>query len=208
MLKTKENSKSKKSQFIKIGSLLIFIGAIIFSSKYISNYLLYKDEKDKIQDFYETLNEEIANENKEDLKEEQKQIIKEKPNYIALIKIPKIKLEKGLYEKGSLFNNVNKNIQILKESNYPDVSNGNFILAGHSGNSKISYFKNINKLSLDDEVIILYKTKEYRYKVVNKYEIEKKGAAEIIRNKEKTTLTLITCKNNTNKQIVVICELI
>ena len=49
MLKTKENSKSKKSQFIKIGSLIIFIGTIIFSSKYISNYLLYKDEKDNYE---------------------------------------------------------------------------------------------------------------------------------------------------------------
>ena len=40
------------------------------------------------------------------------------------------------------------------------------------------------------------------------YDIEKTGTANIIRNKEKTTLTLITCRHNTNKQIVVICELI
>ena len=40
------------------------------------------------------------------------------------------------------------------------------------------------------------------------YLIDKTGTAEIIRNKNKSTLTLITCKHNTNKQIIVIAELI
>ena len=43
---------------------------------------------------------------------------------------------------------------------------------------------------------------------VNSYEIEKNGYAHIVRNAEKSTLTLITCKHNTNKQIVVIWELV
>ena len=50
--------------------------------------------------------------------------------------------------------------------------------------------------------------KEYIYKMVNSYEIEKNGYAHILRNAEKTTLTLITCKHNTNKQLIVICELV
>ena len=44
--------------------------------------------------------------------------------------------------------------------------------------------------------------------MVNSYEIEKNGYAHILRNAEKTTLTLITCKHNTNKQLIVICELV
>ena len=47
----------------------------------------------------------------------------------------------GLYKKGSYNNNVNKNIQILNDSSYPDEENGNFILAGHSSNT----IRNINK---------------------------------------------------------------
>ena len=82
------------------------------------------------------------------------------------------------------------------------------MVAGHSGNGRISYFRNLNKLTQDDEVSIFYQGKEYKYKVVNMYDIEKTGTANIIRNKEKTTLTLITCRHNTNKQIVVICELV
>ena len=66
----------------------------------------------------------------------------------------------------------------------------------------------LNKLQNNDEVIISYKGKDYVYRMVNSYEIEKNGYAHILRNAEKTTLTLITCKYNTNKQLIVICELV
>ena len=90
----------------------------------------------------------------------------------------------------------------------PDKEKGNVILAGHSGNGRISFFKNLYKLEINDYVSIFYNGSEYKYKVVNLYEIEKTGKANIVRNVEKSTLTLITCKQNTNKQIVYICELI
>ena len=140
--------------------------------------------------------------------EEKKEEKKVEVNYIAVIKIPKIGLEKGLASKDSYWNNVNRNIQILTESDMPDVDKGNVILAGHSGNSGVSYFRKLNKLQIDDKVSISYNGKEYIYKMVNSYEIEKNGYAHILRNAEKTTLTLITCKHNTNKQLIVICELV
>ncbi|MBP3920901.1 MAG: sortase [Bacilli bacterium] len=212
MLKRKENnnSKGRKCQLIIVGSFLILLGISVVGGKYLYNYLLDRAENIKIEEFYEmqetiddeTIIEETPIEEKE---EEPKQ---DNTNYIAVIKIPKIGLEKGLCEKGSYCNNVNRNIQILKESTYPDIANGNFILAGHSGTGRVSYFRNLYKLEQDDEVSIFYQGKEYKYKVVNIYDIEKTGIANIVRNKEKTTLTLITCRHNTNKQIVVICELI
>ena len=212
MLKRKENnnSKGRKDQLIIVGSFLILLGISVVGGKYLYNYLLDRAEDIKIEEFYEmqetiddeTIIEETPTEEKQ---EEPKQ---DNTNYIAVIKIPKIGLEKGLCEKGSYCNNVNRNIQILKESTYPDIPNGNFILAGHSGTGRVSYFRNLYKLEQDDEVSIFYQGKEYKYKVVNMYDIEKTGIANIVRNKEKTTLTLITCRHNTNKQIVVICELI
>ena len=45
------------------------------------------------------------------------------------------------------------------------------------------------------------------YRLVKRYEIEKTGIANISRNGKKTTLTLITCKDNSNKQLVFIFEL-
>lgn len=212
MLKRKENNNSKeiKGQLIIVGSFLILLGISVVGGKYLYNYLLDRAEDIKIEEFYEiqeTIDDETIVEEPptEEKHEEPKQ---DNTNYIAVIKIPKIGLEKGLCEKESYCNNVNRNIQILKESTYPDIENGNFILAGHSGTGRVSYFRNLNKLSQDDEVSIFYQGKEYRYKVVNIYDIEKTGIANIVRNKEKTTLTLITCRHNTNKQIIIICELI
>ncbi len=57
-----------------------------------------------------------------------------------------------------------------KESDSPDVINGNVILASHSGTADISYFNNLDKLKISDEVLILYNGKTYQYKIVNIYD--------------------------------------
>ena len=212
MLKRKE--KNNKSQLIKVGSFLILLGISVITINSIINFINIQNEKDLIKEYYENeeyivdvpvVEEETPQEEPVEEKKEEKQI---EVNYIAVIKIPKIGLEKGLASKDSYCNNVNRNIQILTESNMPDVEKGTVILAGHSGNSSVSYFRKLNKLQNNDEVIISYKGKDYVYRMVNSYEIEKNGYAHILRNAEKTTLTLITCKHNTNKQLIVICELI
>ena len=218
MLKRKtKNNNQRKGQLLIVGSFLIIIGIGILGGKLVNNYLDKKQEQDLINNFYEqqeeyvvdvpVMEEELVKEEVVE-QEEKKETTTPTINYIAVIKIPKIGLEKGLASKGSYWNNVNRNIEILSESDMPDVENGNVILAGHSGNSGVSYFRKLNKLQNDDTVSIVYNGKEYKYKMVNSYEIEKNGYAHIVRNAEKSTLTLITCKHNTNKQIVVICELI
>lgn len=215
LLRKKENKKTtkqnkSKSQFIIIGSLLIITGISLVGGKYLYNYLLDRKEDNKIEDFYE-IQEQIDVDDSEDIIEEPKEEVKievKNEDYVAVIKIPKIGLEKGLYKKESSYNNVNRNIQILKDSNYPDEENGNFILAGHSGTGRISYFRNVYKLSSGDSVSIFYNGSEYKYKVVNMYDVEKTGTAHIIRNANVNTLTLVTCRQGTNKQIIVICELV
>ena len=218
MLKRKtKNNNGRKGQLLIVGSFLIIIGIGILGGKIVNNYLDKKQEQDLINNFYEqqeeyvvdvpVMEEELVEEEVVE-QEEKKETTTPTINYIAVIKIPKIGLEKGLASKGSYWNNVNRNIEILSESDMPDVENGNVILAGHSGNSGVSYFRKLNKLQNDDTVSIVYNGKEYKYKMVNSYEIEKNGYAHIVRNAEKSTLTLITCKHNTNKQIVVICELV
>ena len=218
MLKRKtKNNNQRKSQLFIVGSFLIIVGVGILGGKIVNNYLDKKQEQDLINDFYEqqeeyvvdvpVMEEELVKEEVAE-QEEKKETTTPTINYIAVIKIPKIGLEKGLASKGSYWNNVNRNIEILSESDMPDVDKGNVILASHSGNSSISYFKKLNKLQNDDTVSIVYNGKEYKYKMVNSYEIEKNGYAHIVRNAEKSTLTLITCKHNTDKQIVVICELV
>ena len=80
-------------------------------------------------------------------------------------------------------------------------------LQGHSGNARISYFRHLDKLTNGDEIILDYKDHSYKYIVSNIYVVEKTGTAVINRDTNKNTLTLITCRHNTKKQIVVISYL-
>lgn len=201
----KRKTKSK-SWLIVIGSLLLLMGISFIAYDCYSNKCQNNLEDQALEDFY---NEEIIIEDETTNDTQENVEVKEqvKINYIAVLKIPKINLERGLVDPNSYLNDVNYNVQILKGSSMPDVNKGNLILAGHSGNSRISYFRNLDKLSLGDDVYIIYNNETYQYKIVDIYDIEKTGTAEIIRNKNKTTLTLITCRHNTKKQIVIICEL-
>ena len=129
--------------------------------------------------------------------------------YIGYLEIKKINLRQGLVSKKSYYNNVNRNIQILTTSDYPDKEKGNVILAAHSGTSSISYFKNLYKLSAGDEAKIFYKNYVYTYKIVNIYNVPKTGSIVINRDVSKQCLTLITCtKNSKNEQTVYILELV
>ncbi len=129
--------------------------------------------------------------------------------YFGYLEIPIINLKQGLVPINSKENNVNKNIQTIYPSDYPNIENGNLILAAHSGTSKISYFKNLYKLNNNDDVYIIYNNERYIYKIVNIYTVPKNGEVAIYRNQGKTTLTLITCtKNDDTTQTVYICELI
>lgn len=202
------SEQQKNNRLINIGQILLIIAMSICFFDSVFDY--YRDIKESkaIKDFYISEEEYVD----VDLKIEEStsttsKVKKEKENYIAVLKIPKIKLEKGLYNLKSANNDVDKNIQIVSGSSMPDIKNSNLILASHSGNAKISYFKNLNKLEINDKVSIDYKGKTYNYSVVNKYEIAKTGQAKIIRNKNTNTLTLITCVHNTDKQLIVICDI-
>ncbi len=133
---------------------------------------------------------------------------KNKEEYIGILEIKKIKLKKGFYKLNSNLNNVDKNIMIVSSSNMPDVNKGNLILASHSGNSSVSYFRYLDKLDMEDVASIYYLGKKYDYKLVNYYDVNKNGSVQIIKNNDISTLTLITCKKNTDKQTVFIFELI
>ena len=149
---------------------------------------------------------EEENEEVEDIKEENSYTYEE---YLGIIEISKINLYKGFYNKKSNLNNVKFNLYVLPESTYPDVDKGNLIIAGHSGNYNNSYFANLYKLTNEDTIIIHYNNLKYTYKIVNIYYEKKTGSVRIFRDKEKTTLTLITCtKDDKYHQTIYIAELI
>ena len=130
------------------------------------------------------------------------------PNYIAFLEIEKINLKQGLLSIDNPYNYVDYHVQILSISDFPDVINGNFILAGHSGTSSVAYFKNLYKLNTGDEAKVYYNSKVYKYQIVDIYNEVKDGSVTIRRDNSKTTLTLITCtKDDKEHQTIYILEL-
>ena len=131
----------------------------------------------------------------------------QKNSYIGTVEIPKINLKKGFVDPSSKYNDIEYNVTILEGSEFPDVENGNFILAAHSGTGVKAYFKDLYKLSNGDQVKVSYKGKTYTYKIVKIYTQKKQGYLTIYRNSKKTTLTLITCtKDNKKLQTVYVAE--
>lgn len=201
-----KKEKTSKIVFVIIGSLFLLIGVSLILYDFLLKKNIEINEQMAIEEFY-TTQEEIKEESTNDTQKVKEVKKQNKINYIAILKIPKIDLERGLVDPKSYLNNVKYNLEIVEGSSMPDNKNSNLIIASHSGTARISYFRNLNKLSINDEILLIYKNKTYKYKVSNKYEIEKTGTAKIIRNNNKTTITLITCKYKTNKQIVIIADL-
>ena len=152
--------------------------------------------------------EKIETTKEEPIEEEKKQETYNYEEYLGIIEINKINLYKGFYDKKSKLNNVNINLKVLPESDYPNVEYGNLIIAGHSGNYNNSYFRNLYLLNVDDEIKIHYNNKQYIYKIEKIYTEPKIGKVRILRNASKTSLTLITCtKDDEYHQTIYIASL-
>lgn len=184
-----------KKKFTTLGSLLIFVSLSIFVSYYTYNYIYYKYNEQLVENYFISKVDKIKN----------KEITKSKTvtNYIGILEIPKINLKKGFLNLNDKNNNVNKNIQVLKNSNMPNIENSFLAIAGHSGNGIHSYFKDIDKLNINDEIYVYYENIKYVYIVNDIYEVNKTGYIEIQKN-DISTLILTTCsEKNKNKQLIV-----
>ena len=129
-----------------------------------------------------------------------------KTNYIAVLEIPAISLKKGLVSSNSKYNNIKYNIEILKNSIEANELKDVY-LAAHSGNSKVSFFKDLYRLNISDEVYLYYKKIKYKY-IVDEIIDQKKDGTIIIPEKKEKRLILTTCAKNKERQILVICKLI
>ena len=181
---------------------LLCIGFWMIVLKWISCEIKEKKEETKIESFIED-NSSLVTE--KETKSQDKVVAKKKENYnyIAILEIPNISLKKGLVDINNKYNDIKYNVKILKESNMPNVDNGNLILVAHNGNSNISFFKNLDKLKEGDYINIYYDNYKYIYKYNYNYEIEKNGQAVIKRDNNKTTISLVTCKKNDKKKQMV-----
>lgn len=194
--------KIKKHYSIILGVFLLIISFSLLINYYSKETNISNQEKININNFFDN---NINNNNIENVEtnqsQEQEQTIEN--DYIAVLEIPKINLKQGLLNINNKYNYVDYNIQIINSSTLPDIENGNLILAGHNGSGHNAFFKNLEKLKTNDKVYIYYNNIKYEYTITKKYDTKKDGKVEIIRDSNKTTITLITCKNNSNDLQVV-----
>ena len=192
-------------KYIKnVGLVLVILGHYYFCSYVLS-------EVHDMKNYEPRVNVTIQGDDKSDKKSEAKQTETLKSEALkvtndeklGVIEIPKISLKRYLYKIEVDQNDVNKNIEVLKSSDMPDVKGGNLILAGHNGNTSAGHFRNLHKLSLGDDIIVNYKGKSYNYEVSKIYDVLKTGTVAIKRAKNKNTITLITCLGS-DRQLVVI----
>ena len=197
------------------GALIIIIGGFFLLYNYVqSQKIMAYDYMSKTfysakEGIVENLNVEIV-----ESEEEKEEIVDEgltgevTNDYIGYLTIPKINFTKGFLDYRSEENDVDKNLLVVAESNYPNVKRGNFIIAGHSGTGWNAFFNELYQLELGDVAQISYQGKNYNYNLVNIYKQPKIGKLAIYRNYEKTTLTLITCTNyDSTTQTIYIFEL-
>ena len=124
---------------------------------------------------------------------------------IGKLIIEKININKELYNINNINNNVEKNITILKESIMPDKNNSIVFIAAHSGTGEIAYFNELDKLEINDEIILIYNNKKYKYIVKEIWEEKKNGYINVNKEKEKQ-LILTTCSPNKDKyQLIINC---
>lgn len=209
--------KISGAQIIAVGTLFMLIGVGILLSGYFFDKKSALFELINMQFYFNQIDgtviedePEVEEPNSEpeqvEEKEEQQNVVTE--NYIGILEIPKIELKKGFYDINSRLNKVSRNVSVLKPSDYPDVDKGNLVLAAHSGNGYVSFFKNLYKLVVGDYAYVYYNNVKYTYKINYIYNQEKTGTINVYRPYNQTTLMLVTCtKNDESSQTVYVLVL-
>lgn len=184
-------------------SLLMLIFALsLFCSYHIYYYCINELNNKKVDKYIEEI---IVNNNPKVIVEK---TLEAKEDYLGILEIPKLNLKQGFYNIDSKNNDVNKSVMLLKNSVMPDNVNSTIILAAHSGNSYVGYFKNLDKLNIEDKINIYYQKNKYQYTVTNIYELNKNGHILVDKNIHENILVLTTCSKNEEKQLVVYAKLL
>ena len=146
----KVNKKTKKrispSVVAAIGTIIIIVGGFFLSYNYVqSKKVMVYDYMSNV--FYSSGKDVATKKDEENINNGDSEIPNVSDNqYIGYLEIPKINFNKGFYKKESSLNDVDKNLLLVKEADYPNVSKGNLIIAGHSGNAWNSFFNDLYKL--------------------------------------------------------------
>lgn len=164
-----------KKSFILISIIFIFLMCIGFeNTEEISHYL--KNQQELIN-YYQEKKEKTLD------------------SYYGVLEIPSIHLKRGFFSLESPLNHVDKSIEVISSCNPKETCD--FILASHSGDSPISFFKELDKLQINDTANLNYNHEIYTYYLKSIENAIKDGSISL----EKSSLSrliLTTCDRQNN----------
>ena len=201
--------KLQKNAKITLSILFIFIGIALLSYNYLGSIKsnLFSEKNIELLSQQIELPEEIQTIDEEE-PDITTQVSPSPTAYIGWLEVPDVNIKRGFTDFNSPDNKLSKNILLVTGSSMPDVPNGNLILAGHNGRSKVSFFNDLYKLNDGAHAFVTYNGKKYDYTLKKRYDVPKVGTITIERNPNVNTLTLITCHRTDNHtQVVFIFEL-
>ena len=131
-----------------------------------------------------------------------------KDNIIGYLTIPKMEIEVPIY-LGATQENMKKGAVHLSQTSIPiGGNNTNSVIAAHRGMKSHPMFRDIESLSIGDEVKITNMWDELIYKVVETKIISPDEVSEVLIQEGRDLITLITCHPYTKnyQRYVVYCE--
>lgn len=123
--------------------------------------------------------------------------LEDKYSYTSVLEIPSINLKRGIVDINNKYNNANDNIELIKKND------NMMVLASHNGNYYNSYFGNLHKMDLSDEILFYDNNTLYKYLYSDNYKIKKNGTFDVYVDNNKKSIILITCDEDSNDSQVV-----
>lgn len=206
-MEKKKGRKQKIIDFFLCLVIVILIGVgscLLFYAGY-AKYETYNEQKRMKQQFEQVLKDNTGAEN-EDNKEEEPDTKKEEtnkyqgPTPIAMMNIPKIKLEVAVGE------GVGDDVLKYAVGHFKDTAEpgqtGNFAVAGHRNFTYAEYFKDLDKLQNGDKIYVTDKNGTFTY-VVNKSFIVEPSESYVLDETEDATITLVTCTIGAKQRLII-----
>ena len=131
-----------------------------------------------------------------------------KDNIIGYLTIPKMEIEVPIY-LGATQENMKKGAVHLSQTSIPiGGNNTNSVIAAHRGMKSHPMFRDIENLSIGDEIKVTNMWDELIYKVVETKIISPDEVSEVLIQEGRDLITLITCHPYTKnyQRYVVYCE--
>ncbi|KZL93410.1 class D sortase [Clostridium magnum] len=173
-----------------IGIIMILAGISLIAFSGFAKYKVYKNQKDMINAFENTIKDVDKEKTYTDDSEIKSKDLDNIKGAIGIITIPKINLKAAICE-GIESENLKYAVGHFPGTPLPGEM-GNFCIAGHRSYTYGEFFNRLDELQVDDEIIVKTNINEYKYKVYEKKVVEP-SEISVLDNTKEPIITLVTC---------------